>query len=356
MPSTERPLLITADQDLIDEVIAIATSRAIEMRVEGSLALARPLWLSAPAILVGPDVLAECEATSLPRRVAVAVVATDNNTDTSERHMWRAAVHLGAENVMLVPTNSANVAEMLSVSLEGPARFGRIVTLSAGSGGAGASTVSLALAQLAVKAGIKTLLIDADPFGGGLDLLAGIEDGEGIRWGALLDAHGRVAAPAFEAGLVNVGGASLLSFGRDEFAIPDSAISASVLDTATRVFDLVIIDCGRDTFSDVFIARSHLNLVIVRNHVRATAAAAARLRQLQKGSAETKVLIARDAHGIDADSIARALGVTEVAVLPFLPGMAVRADDGDGIGIPNIYRDALAHIIELINAKDAAAA
>jgi secretion/DNA translocation related CpaE-like protein len=356
MPVSERPLLITSNQDLIDEVVAIATSRAIEMRVEGSLALARPLWLSAPAILVGSDVLAECESTSLPRRNAVAVVAADTNSDTSERQMWRTAVHLGAENVLLVPTNSSAVAEMLSVSLEGPARFGRVVTLSAGSGGAGASTVALALAQLAVKSGVKTLLIDADPYGGGLDLLAGIEDGDGIRWGALLDAHGRVAAPAFEEGLVKVGGVSLLSFGRDEFAIPDSAISESVLDTATRVFDLVIIDCGRDSFSDAFITRSHLNLVVVRNHVRATAAAAARLRELGKGSAETKVLIARDAHGIDTESIARALGVTEVAVLPFLPGMAVRADDGDGIGMPSVYRDALAHIIDLVNAPDAAAA
>jgi hypothetical protein len=36
--------------------------------------------------------------------------------------------------------------------------------------------------------------------------------------------------------------------------------------------------------------------------------------------------------------------------------MAVRADDGDGIGMPSVYRDALAHIIDVVNAPDAAVA
>lgn len=356
MRITDRPLLITADQQLMDEVISIATGRAIEMHVESSLATARRAWMSASAVLVGADVLIDITDLALPRRSSLVVVATDEHTETSEREMWRAAVQMGAENVLLIPAHAHQIGEVLSVSREGPPRHGRIVTVVSGSGGAGASTVSLALAQLAVKRAVKTLVVDADPCGGGLDLLAGVEDESGIRWEALIDAHGRLPAPALEDSVIRVAGVSLLSFGRDGTVLPDASTAQSVLETATRVFDLVIVDCGKDSFSSLFLDRAHMHVVVVRNHVRAAAAAAARLRTLERSGTETHVLIARDAHGMDADSIARALGVANVGVLPFLPGMGVRADDGEGMGMPGALNDALSALTDAVCAADSWAA
>lgn len=356
MRITDRPLLITTNQELMDEVISIATGRAIEMHVESSLATARRVWMSASAVLVGADALSELSVLALPRRSSLIVVATDEHKDTTEREMWRMAVEMGAENVLLVPTHAQTIGDILSVSREGPPRHGRIVAVIPGSGGAGASTVALALAQLAVKRGVKTLVIDADPFGGGLDLLAGVEDESGIRWDALIDAHGRLPAPALEDSVMRAAGVSLLSFGRDGVVLPDSSTAQSVLETSTRIFDLVVIDCGRDAFSDLFVERAHVHAVVVRNHVRAAAAGAARLRALEGRTTEIHVLIARDAHGIDAASIARALGVTGASVIPFLPGMAVRADDGEGMGMPGALNEALTGLADVACAADSWAA
>lgn len=362
MSVNNRPLLITMDQDLIDEVISIASSRAVDIQVESSLVTARRFWMSASTIVIGADVLPETHGASLPRRTSIVVVAIDDREETSERELWRSAVNVGAENVLVIPSCGEALGEALTQGREGPSRHGRLVTVSSGSGGAGASTIALALAQLAVKRGVKTVVIDGDPFGGGLDLLAGAEDDSGIRWSALVDAEGRVPAHALEAGLVQVAGISLLSFGRDDWATPEVAVAESVLATALRVFDLVIVDCGRDSFSAPFISRAHINVVVVRNHVRAAAAAASRIRFITRGLAETLILIARDAQGIDAESIARALGVRvgvnvgEASVLPFLPGMAMRADDGDGMGMPGALNEALTGLVDHMCAEDARAA
>lgn len=356
MRITNRPLLITTDQELMDEVISIATGRAIEMQVESSLTTARRAWMSASAVLVGADALSGLSACVLPRRSSLIVVAPDEHKEITEREMWRMAVEMGAENVLLVPAHAQAIGDILSVSREGPPRHGRIVAVIPGSGGVGASTVSLAVAQLAVKRGVKTLVIDADPFGGGLDLLAGVEDESGIRWDALIDAHGRLPAPALEDSLVRVAGVSLLSFGRDGVVLPDASIAQSVLETATRIFDLVVVDSGRNSFSDLFVERAHVHAVVVRNHVRAAAAAAARMRALEGGASDVHVLIACDAHGIDAEGIARALGVEGAAVLPFLPGMGVRADDGEGMGMPRALSEALNGLIDAVCATDSWAA
>src|SRR3712207_7123198 len=46
------------------------------------------------------------------------------------------------------------------------------------------------------SSGLRTLLVDADPLGGGLDLVLGWEQVDGLRWPSLAEADGRVDPPA----------------------------------------------------------------------------------------------------------------------------------------------------------------
>src|SRR5262249_57553694 len=87
----------------------------------------------------------------------------------------------GAEGVVPVPwgahmllgrfTAAAELAEQLAT------RAGRVVVVLGGRGGAGASVLAAGLAVTAARAGLQTVLVDADPLGGGVDLAVGWDAG-----------------------------------------------------------------------------------------------------------------------------------------------------------------------------------
>ena len=86
-------------------------------------------------------------------------------------------------------------------------RTGAVVAVMAGRGGAGASLFATALAQSARDA----LLIDADPWSGGIDLVVGTEDEPGLRWPDLALEHGRLDFTALRQALPRRDGLSVLS-------------------------------------------------------------------------------------------------------------------------------------------------
>ena len=67
-------------------------------------------------------------------------------------------------------------------------RRGAVIAVIGGRGGAGASVFATALAQSAPDA----LLIDADPWSGGIDLVLGTESETGLRWPDLALQGGRL--------------------------------------------------------------------------------------------------------------------------------------------------------------------
>src|SRR3712207_7789705 len=77
--------------------------------------------------------------------------------------------------------------------------------------------------------GLRTLLVDADPLGGGLDLVLGWEQVDGLRWPSLAEADGRVDPPALLRALPHRGDLVLLSFARDVYAaVPPEAMAATM--------------------------------------------------------------------------------------------------------------------------------
>jgi Mrp family chromosome partitioning ATPase len=82
-----------------------------------------------------------------------------------------------------------------------------------GSGGVGATTLAAGLAFVAARTQ-RTMLIDADPRSGGLDLLLGAERTPGWRWPRLATARGHLGDLTGQ--LPSIDGIDLLSMARGE--------------------------------------------------------------------------------------------------------------------------------------------
>ena len=74
---------------------------------------------------------------------------------------------------------------MLAAAAEPAGTAGLIVGVTGARGGAGASILASMLALTAARQGLRPLLVDGDPLGGGLDLMLGLEQADGLRCSGL---------------------------------------------------------------------------------------------------------------------------------------------------------------------------
>src|SRR4029077_10634381 len=94
---------------------------------------------------------------------------------------FQAAIAAGAQRVIALPEHDGELMAEMSNAADAcrdEDRRGAVVGVIAGRGGAGASVFATALAHTADDA----LLVDADPWGGGIDLVLGCEGQTGLRW------------------------------------------------------------------------------------------------------------------------------------------------------------------------------
>ena len=153
---------------------------------------------------------------------------------------------------------------------------GRVVAVLGGRGGAGASVLAGGLAVTAARRGLRTLLVDADPLGGGVDLVLGWESLDGLRWPALSQASGEVPAPALVEALPGRSDLVILSWDRGEpMTVPPEAMLAA-LDAGRRGRDLTIVDLPRRLDESAMLALRAADQVylVVPAELRACAAAA----------------------------------------------------------------------------------
>jgi secretion/DNA translocation related CpaE-like protein len=270
--SPVRPLVVTADAQLLDDVLRLAAAAATDVDVAPDPAVARRLWPAASLVLVGDDLSRPLAHARLRRRPGVVLVGRE----ASDAGIWQRAVAIGAEHVALLPDAEPWLVTRLGEAGEGVDRLGRIVCVVGGRGGAGASTLAAGLAVTGMRQQRRTMLVDADPLGGGADLLFGGEEAVGVRWPELASAGGRIAGSALQAGLPAIGALAVLSWDRGELIELAPDAMASVLDAAARSCELVVVDVARhfDEVGRVALAASDLTLLVVPAEVRATAAAA----------------------------------------------------------------------------------
>jgi secretion/DNA translocation related CpaE-like protein len=323
-----RPLVITSDTDVLDDVIRIALTAGTEVEVAADAGAARRSWSAAAAVVVGRDAAAACARARLPRRQGVVLLGDD----LDEVDIWQLGVEVGAEHVVFLPDGEEWLVEMLAEAVEPVRLSGDVVAVVGGRGGAGATTLAAALAVTASRTGRRTMLVDADPLGGGIDLVLGGESDAGVRWPDLGATRGRVPGSALTGALPRMGALSILSWDRgDVLSVPGEAMD-TILDAGRRSCELVVVDLPRalDDASRTVLSLASLVLLVVPAEVRAAAAATRVATQLAPLCADLRLVVrAPSPSGLSADEIARALGLPLVGFLRAEPGLDLALERGE---------------------------
>ncbi|MEU3774742.1 septum site-determining protein Ssd [Streptomyces sp. NPDC032472] len=286
-------------------------------------------WDSAPLVLVGDD--AARRVLGAPRRPGVLLVGREPDDPL----VWQRAVEIGAEEVLRLPDAEALLVDRIADVVEGAGRSALAVGVIGGSGGAGASTLACALALRAARAGERTILIDGDPLGGGMDVLLGGESAEGLRWPDLAGSRGRLAAGALEESLPELHALRVLSWDRgDRVVVPPDAVR-SVVAAARRRGGVVVVDLPRRVDEAVAEALAQLDLVllVVPAELRAVAAAGRVAAGVRIAARDVRAVVRGPAPGgLDAEAVAGLLGVPLAGEVPLEVGLPGRVADGEPPG------------------------
>ncbi|WP_084955892.1 septum site-determining protein Ssd [Thermoactinospora rubra] len=320
-----RPLVITEDRELLDDLVRIAAAAGAQLDVAHTPAHARPYWNHAPLVVVGSDVADAVATTAPPPRDRVLLVTrTAEEPDT-----WRKCVAVGARGVIDLPASERVLVEEFADVIEPSTRAGVIVCVVGGRGGVGASVLSACLALHASGERLRTLLLDADPLGGGIDALLGQEESGGARWTDLVSREGRISPTALREALPAFGELTLLAFHRGEAGpIPPEAMR-SVLEAGRRGFDLVVVDLPRhlDAAAVEALTRATETLLVVSADVRGVLAAAQVLAEVRRHTAHTSLVVRPGI--VDDEMVVSSLGVPLAAHLPDHPRLDTTLNRGE---------------------------
>lgn len=328
---TTRPLLLTRDPHLVDDLRRLAAVAGIEPDVATSAADARRTWSSASVVVVGDDLVDEAARAGLRRRADVVVATLGSDVDVP----WRSALALGAEHVVVLPTAETFLVERLAAGDGAALRRATVIGIVGGTGGSGASVLAAALSVSSARRGHSTVLVDADPMSGGLDLLLGCENRIGARWQQLSDVTGVLAADDLRTALPSIHGVDVLAVSRSgDVAVPTSAVPA-VLDSAVSAYDVVVLDLprGHPDLLEQLVARCDDVLLVVPLDVRG-ASASVRLAAWLSARARTGLVARHLPHShLDADDLATWLELEVAAELAHDRRIAAAIDQGEAPGL-----------------------
>lgn len=330
------PLVVTEDDELLDDLLRLCAAAGATPEVGHGCSPAH--WEKAPLVLVGDDCAPGLRG--VPRRPGVLLIGRD----LDDAGIWRRAVGLGADHVLFLPDAETWLVDRIADVAEGAGTPALTVGVVGGRGGAGASTLACALAVSAARAGRRTMLIDGDPLGGGLDVLLGGESTEGLRWPAFVESRGRVGAGALEEALPELHSLRLLSWDRGETtAVPPTAMR-SVLAAARRRGGVVVVDLPRrdDEATTEALAQLDLGLLVVPAELPAVAAAQRVTAALRMALRDLRVVV-RAAHTarLGDEEIAGLLGLPLAGRLPTdseLPALIAAGKPPGGVAHGSLAR------------------
>lgn len=319
-------LAVLTEPDLRDELDRVAAAAGVRVVHAGDGSpLSRRTWAAAAAVVLDERAAARCGRWALPRRDYVTVLTVAEPVTTT----WAAAVAVGAEQVLRLPEQEAaligELAEAAECSRDDGLR-GQVVAVIGGCGGAGTSMLAVALAQAASDA----LLVDLDPWGGGIDLLLGVETTPGLRWPDLALQGGRLNWSAMRDALPRHRGVSVLSGTRRGYEVDAGPVHA-IVDAGRRGAVSVICDLPRRVTDATHAALSAADLVVVvsRCDVRACAATGALAPVL--GSINPNVgLVVRGPSpgGLRATEVADITGLPLLAAIKAQPQLGEQVERG----------------------------
>jgi secretion/DNA translocation related CpaE-like protein len=328
----KRPLVVTSDPGLLDDLLRVAGDTGVTVDVAPDPAAARRWYGPAPLVLVGVDSAPHCARAHLPRRRGVVLVGYHDGPQPPD---WPVADQLGADHIIGLPAAEPWLAGQLTHARRLATAGGRIVVVLGGRGGAGASVLAAGLAVTAANTGLRTLLIDADPLGGGLDMLLGWETVTGLRWPELTDTSGRVDPPSLVESLPGRGDLAVLSWDRgDVLAVPVEAM-ATALDAGRRGRDLVVVDLSRrlDEAAMLALGAADRGYLVVPAELRACAAAARVAAVAAPHCPSLSVVVRSPAPGgLSAADVAKSLGLPLYGHLRAETNLPVALERGNAPG------------------------
>ncbi|MFQ4150115.1 septum site-determining protein Ssd [Arthrobacter sp. LAPM80] len=337
-------LLLSASAELQGAVGRVSAAADVELVVGEGLEQAAGRWGDLAAVLIDAALDAEVavDAALAGWRGPTAVVGF--SADSAQ--VWQQAERMGADRVAILPESAPWLANYLSC-LRKPASGAGVVGILGGCGGAGASTLAVLVAAGAARQGVRTLLVDGDPWGGGLCTALSAQDVPGLRWPELLRASGAINPEQLAAALPHIEGLALLSwdtarqqptrpFGTASFGSLPSPQPASpahsqqragtavgeVMRAARGAYGLVVVDVGR-TPDAVNGLAPHCNGVAVVLPGKARAAAATLQMRLALPPKPVAAVVSGPlGEGLDAPMVAAAVGMPMVGRLPRMRGLA----------------------------------
>ena len=339
-------LTLLADPELADNTDRVAAAvglRALRIQTPN-----RKSWNSAAAAVIDEDGARRCTRAGMPRRDGVFVLGTSDSSPS----IWEAAIEVGAQKLVVVPAQEAELVRYLAEAAEAgsiASRRGRVIAVAAGRGGGGASVFAAALAQSAVdrsavaqsavaqsavdrsavaqsavdrsagtqSAGGGALLVDLDPCGGGIDLLLGTETAPGLRWPELADASGRLSWTAVREGLPRYRDVSVLSCTRTYHEI-EAGAAAAIIGAGRRGGATVVCDLPRSLTTVALCALETADLVAIVTScdVRGAAATSAVAGVIRSVNPNVGLVVRGPAPGG-----LRAGEVADIAAVPLLAEM-----------------------------------
>lgn len=335
MTEQPRPLLLTADSDLLDDLLGLAATVGVAVDVAVEPATCRPQWMLAPLVLVGADLTDALIDARLPARRGVLLVVRDGPADG----LLDSVAPAGAEEVVALDGGEAVLLDLLADTAE-PAVRARVLGVLPGRGGAGASVLAAGLA-LTAAATAPSWLVDLDLLGGGADVGIGAELCPGARWADLDVLAGRLSPVALRPGLPEVEGVAVVTGSGRETADPAPEAVRAVLDAAGRGAGTVVLDLPRHRTAarDVAVGLADELLVVVPAELRALVAAGRLVDALGPTSAVVRVVVRPVPDGLPVREIPRVLGVPAAGELPDEAQVRKALLSGDAAGLlraPNL--------------------
>lgn len=326
-------LLVSTRTETVEAVrrVVAATTRKVE--VVAATDLARR-WRRAALVLVGVDALAEVVRAEPPRRPRVYVVATGSVAEA----VWREAVAVGAEDVVVLPTSDDWLVEQLR-STDAFGVRAPVVGVVGGRGGCGASFLAAALACCSARGGGRgrgsaevAALVDLDRLGGGIDLLLGPGDDLGLRWPDLSGVRGEVPWESLAQSLPACDGVSVVTFDRTVAAQDPEPVAVRAVVCAARLgCGLVLLDLPR---SDAAVSAGVLGqldrvVVVTTADVRGALGARSVVREMRQSVDDVLVAVRRPGRGgLPAAVLEEVAGVPTTLDLPELTGADRRVGRG----------------------------